>query len=275
MFISGFVAYVSPETNGVYKKVLKRICTYVCPAYLIGFVVSSYLQIVPEEIEYVHFNGYWYLKSLAIFCGIQLLLLKCRRIWMEMLLILVILSIFYFGWRRSPLLSEMLCLEHNVLFFPFFLCGYYVKRFNLIDALLHSNWSFTIGLLGYFFFSALCFPNDLITELTQRYLVPLMAVIAIVYYFSNIKSTRINKYLEYLGGRTLDVYLYHYFFIINFSMFNIKEWCASLFSSDNTLLAFFLSLLVSVILIHLSVFVGSFLKTSVVIRKVIYGQIVK
>lgn len=193
-----------------------------------------------------------------------------------MLLILAILSLFYIGYRYSPLLSEALCLEHNVLFYPFFLCGYYVKRYNLIDALLHSNWLFTIGLLGYCLFSALCFPNDLITELTQRYMVPLMAVIALVYYFGNMnRMTLINKYLEYLGGRTLDVYLYHYFFIINFSMFNIKEWCASLFSSDNTLLAFFLSLLVSVILIHLSVFVGSFLKTSVVIRKVIYGQIVK
>lgn len=275
MFISEFVAYVSPEVKDVYKKVLKRICSYVCPAYLIGFVISAYLQIVPVEVEYVHFNGYWYLKSLAIFCVIQLLLLRCKRILIEIIIVLVILSLFYFGWRCSPLLSEMLCLEHNVLFYPFFLCGYYVKRFNLIDALLHSNWLFTIGLLGYFFFSALCFPNDLITELTQRYLAPLMAVIAIVYYFSNVKSTRINKYLEYLGGRTLDIYLYHYLFIINFSMLNIKELCMSLFSSDNTFIAFFLSLLVSVILIHLSVFVGDFLKTSVVIRKVIYGQIMK
>lgn len=38
MFISGFVAYVSPEVKDVYKKVLKRICTYVCPAYLIDLL---------------------------------------------------------------------------------------------------------------------------------------------------------------------------------------------------------------------------------------------
>lgn len=276
MFISGFVAYVSPEVKDVYKKVLKRICSYVCPAYLIGFVISAYLQIVPVEVEYVHFNGYWYLKSLAIFCVIQLLLLRCKKKLIEIIIVLAILSLFYIGWRRLPSqVAEMLCLEHNVCFYPFFLCGYYVRRFKLIDIILKKNWLFTIGLLGYMFFSILCFPNDLVTELAQRYLAPLMAVIALVYYFSNVKSTRINKYLEYLGGRTLDVYLYHCFFIIHFSMFDIKEWCASLFSSDNTLIAFFLSLLVSVILIHLSVFVGDFLKTSVVIRKFLYGQIVK
>lgn len=276
MFISGFVAYVSPEVEDVYKKVLKRICTYVCPAYLIGFVVSAYLQIAPVEIEYVHFNSYWYLKSLAIFCGIQLLLLKCRRLWMEMLLILVILSLFFFGWRCSPLLSEMLCLEHNVLFFPFFLCGYYVRRFNVMGILFKSNWLFTIGLLGYFFFSALCFPNDLITELTQRYLVPLMAIIALVYYFHKREKSDalVDKYFGWLGARTLDIYLYHYFFIINFGVLNIDDWCALLFLSDNTLIVFLLSLFISIILIHLSVFIGGLLKTSDLVRSILYGQII-
>lgn len=192
-------------------------------------------------------------------------------------MILCVLFMFFVGWKTSPELTEILCLEHNVCFYPFFLLGYYAKRFNIMNIVFNHNIFFTVGIIGYFCVSILFQFNDGLHTISDRYLVPSFAIIAIVYYFHHreTKNGYIDKYLGYIGTKTLDIYLYHYFFIFHFNIFNIKEFSTSLFNSDNTLIAFFISLPISIILIHISILIGNILKTSTFFRKLIYGQILK
>ena len=123
MFVSGFVAYIQSDGGANRKRLVKRFLAYICPAFIISYALSLYGYIIlgSRDINMIDTltGGYWYLKALAIFVCLQAILIKCKRVWMEFLLIAVAECMFLIGWKANPILHQLFCLEHCFFFYPF------------------------------------------------------------------------------------------------------------------------------------------------------------
>lgn len=56
------------------------------------------------DIEETLIGGLWYLKALAIFVCIQAVLVKCKNVMLEWIIIAIAECMFLAGWKLSPLL---------------------------------------------------------------------------------------------------------------------------------------------------------------------------
>ncbi len=78
-----------------------------------------------------------------------------------------------------------------------------------------------------------------------------------------------ERVLDYVGTRTLDVYVIHYFFI---SQIHLSEIAKDLEATDNALLVFVLAIFLSVIVTTLAIGVGNILHHGTWIKKIVYGK---
>lgn len=83
------------------------------------------------------------------------------------------------------------------------------------------------------------------------------------------KTSRIERLLDYVGKRTLDVYVIHYFFIWQIHLAGLAM---DLEASGNALLIFVLAILLSVIVTTLAIGVGNILHHGACIKKIVYGK---
>ena len=282
MFISGFVAFIPDErlTPENKRRLLKRFLAYLCPNISIPLLLIAYHALVGKSDmvdTWEQHYGFWYLKCLALYCLIQYLLLRFHKVTAQILIVCIAYVLFYLGWQTCPTLNNWLNLEHSVCFFPFYLLGYCSKKYHLTDTLKRHNWIFTIALLGYTFLLYIQIPIHSISIVSERFIVPTCATIAIYYLFmkrSN-KQSAIETWLSTLGSKTLDIYMYHGFFIMNLGFLNmtfLSDWVRE---TGNPLLCFFVALTLSISLIYISIGTGYIIKQSDLLRKLIYGQFLR
>ena len=284
MFVSGFVAYLKPNFGGG-KKLAKRFVAYVCPAFAVSYAFALYnflvLGVRDMDVVGTLTGGFWYLKALAIFVCLQALLMKCRRVWLELLVIAVAEGVFLAGWKTNPFLHHLFCLEHCFFFYPFFMMGYYTRRYNLVDYLKSRNWIFTVSVIGF-----ICLLNAHIEIhafrfLSERILRPTFAILALTYLFAlrEDKTSVGERWLNHIGTRTLDIYMYHGiliggkymigFDILCFDMRWVKD-CEVMMA--NPVAYLLLALLMTVFLTYFSMAVGDLVRKSNWLEKVVYGK---
>ena len=81
-------------------------------------------------------------------------------------------------------------------------------------------------------------------------------------YFDN---SRIGKSLQFIGRRTLDIYLLHYFFVNN-SMSWVKN-----IGVDSPTLIFVISITTALVIIGICLLVSNFLRTNPLLGKILFG----
>lgn len=140
--------------GAINKKLTRRFVSYICPAFVVSYVLALYSFLIlgnrEIDIEETLIGELWYLKALAIFVCIQAVLVKCKNVMLEWIIIVIAESLFLVGWKLSPFLYELFCLEHCFFFCPFFMMGYYFRRYNLMEVVKSKNWMFTISLVGFY-----------------------------------------------------------------------------------------------------------------------------
>lgn len=83
------------------------------------------------------------------------------------------------------------------------------------------------------------------------------------------ETSRFERVLDYVGKRTLDVYVIHYFFINQIHLSGLaKGWE----SSGNALITFVMAFSLSVIVTALAIGVGNILHHGKWIEKIVYGK---
>lgn len=78
-----------------------------------------------------------------------------------------------------------------------------------------------------------------------------------------------EKILDFVGKRTLDIYVIHYFFI---SMIHIKDLGNNWELTDNSLFMFIVAVGLSVVITALSIGVGYIIHKGKIIEKFVYGK---
>ena len=114
-------------------------------------------------------------------------------------------------------------------------------------------------------------PNHILNTISERFLIRFCAVIIFCTLIVKREGSqsKIETALEYIGMRTLDVYIIHYFFIQNISFFAFGNWTVT---TGNVLLLTIVSLLITVLIIYLSIWTGRILRESALIRRFAFGD---
>ncbi len=278
MFCSGLFIIKHESVDGMYlvSSIWKRVQSLVLPSIFAGGILW---------LQRGNF-GYWFLWTLFQFVVITLLLdflcsfiPKYGRKFLVFLLccisglIILFLKHFYY-LERLPIIDVA-----HWRFYPYFCLGIICKQYNLIEKVFSKNWVYTIalivfGVMTYWITIVGChIPKQSITGM----LLPISAIIALIYLFKEGLSgeSKIEKWLQYLGTHSLEVYILHLFFL--FRMYPIGDFVLNHANSDGGGLTIFFvqlttSLITSIIIIYLCYLVMNIISKSSLLSLLLLGR---
>lgn len=217
--------------------------------------------------------GYWYLFDLALFYSILVIyrINNKNRFWIDIIITLVIYTLFFIGWKKGNVFADSLCLLNATSFFPFFILGHFIRKYNLINILMKHKSIFTMSLIGYVTFFCIDFPLHILNSISFRFVQPLLAITALYYIFfmRDTQNSYIDRTLSFIGRNTLDIYVLHYFLVSSINFQVISIW---LQKTDNSLLAFVIASMLSILITFSSIFISKLLKQDLVLRKYAFGE---
>lgn len=280
MFLSGYVAYISSKTSKevISKKLKRRFFSYLFPAFSLSYILALYHWLILDghiNFFYTLTNGLWYLKVLAIFVCLQAIIVNCKKTYMEFIVFFLAECIFFVGWKWSPFLNSLLNFNQAFLYYPFFVMGEYFRRYSLIDYLKNRNWIFTISIIGFICLLNLKIEVHILKLISDGIIRPVCAVLAITYLFAvrEYKDSKIEHWLNGIGTKTLDIYMYHgIFFSGAYSCVDLSFVKRNDFLMANPLLCLMIVLIVTMFSTYMSIYVGYLVKKSRLLDKVVYGH---
>lgn len=248
-FVSGFIAYKIDEywDARYYKKcLLKKLRVQIIPMLFFGLLYAMLVYSPRNNTSLLDsvvlfFNsssklGYWFtevlLEMFLVYYTISFLMRRSRLASRQIVLGIIsvcffVLSMFGSSFYAEHAISNWFCLSNLFLYFQFFVFGVIVscyrdKVFRLIDN------PYIIGIILLSFFglyiagysqhnsaqTILMIGVSKITNNLVRYL-GVVILFAVFKYYREFFSldTRVGRGLQYIGRRTLDIYLLHYFLI--------------------------------------------------------------
>ena len=234
-FISGFVLYKASvvwDFDQIVKFFKKKIPVQLISPFIF-FVIFSYThhKDIMEGIFADGKYGYWFTYMLFVYFVIYAAVRFCvRNKFADVLLVLIGICLYPLYWPEArqliPLPEKFLSFISigHWYYFIFFVTGTLVKKhFAKVEQLLDGKYLITICLLIYFLGNV--FRKAL--PIYDIIMLPLFSLTGIAIVFSFFrqkqeifsKNTILGCTLQYMGRRTLDIYLIHYFLIpYNLSM---------------------------------------------------------
>ena len=248
-FISGFVSFKCSEIwsfEHYRTKLLEKTRIQLIPTLLFGLLYASLVfahreEITPYEAIILFFNkstklGYWFtlalLGMLAIYYTVSLTLNKCKLVTRQIVLVVIAFILYYLSFRSNTHFehntpARLLCLYRIFLYFQFFIFGnlvscYREKFFKLLDNKYVITTILLLFAATYIIYyhqtdigqGRMYLPSTKLLAEGVAYL-GITTVVAVFRHYEDFFSqkTRIGRSLQYIGRRTLDIYLLHYFLI--------------------------------------------------------------
>lgn len=196
------------------------------------------------------FGGYWFTIVLFQMYLIYLIIVGISKVFsrdiviVSLIFVSVAFIIVLIVYNRSSWIWNFLCWENLTKYTQFFvfgiICSKYRDRFfkllenNIFVTIMISSWIiFMILWYNDVFRSSFPVIYSFIHDIAVRY-VALMTVVIIFYssrnFYNNNSGSRVSNSLIFIGQRTLDIYMIHYFLLPN--MYVLKEYL----NSGNTII---------------------------------------
>ena len=306
-FISGFLAYKASQVwdlKNLGLLIVKKLHVQLIPTVVFFFMAMAILHkhfwpSVESSFHSAQKGGYWFTIALLymflIYYPFAYLLskMKQRYTWIPLLVLFIISLVFYdtcyqpryFSWAqgyrgvKTPFCHFLAdtSLMQVFQFFPFFLYGNIVHRYwRQAQQVMDSKWFFPV-LFVIVFFSTL----DAIKWYTLRMAwatLPLtlarflMLTLVFMYfryyqqYFTRL--TVIGRSLQYIGRRTLDIYLIHFLFMPDLP--HVGEFFKA--HPHNFTIDVTLSVLFALLIIGFSIITSNILRISPFFKKWLFGR---
>ena len=93
--------------------------------------------------------------------------------------------------------------------------GVFTTKYRLLEKMKQANWLFALCMVGYIVLFLVDMPVHALASLNKHVFLPFCMVFIVVSIFigRHGKTSRLERVLDYVGKRTLDVYVIHYFFM--------------------------------------------------------------
>ena len=304
-FVSGFLAYkASMAWSGsetlalMWKKVkVQLIPTLVFMTAYVALVSNHFWEQLVHAWSSPTKSGFWFtLVLLEMFLVYYAVCFVIRRIvWLrdreddpfELVALLTVWAISFFGyttmympawftWPKDEI-WQWTSLTEFVRYFHFFLFGNLCHRYwDRFQQLLDTSWFYPLLVLIAFF----CAGDYLVWHSLRlqwanlpRTLAMYTLVVMVVAFFRHYsdsfrRETRVGATLQYIGIRTLDVYLLHYFFLPHL------RFLGPMFKARPTSFAIdaALSLGLTALVVGLALLTSNILRVSPFLKKWLFGR---
>lgn len=305
-FVSGFLAYKASQVwnlRNLGSLVGKKLRVQIIPTVVFFFLAAAilnknFLTAVETNFHSPTKGGYWFTIALLYMFLIYYLFsyveskLKVRS-WIPITLLFIISLLFYetnyqpkyFSWAagykgaKTDLFYFLQdsSLVQVLLYFPFFLYGNIVHRYwDKAQRLMDSKWFFPIVIVV-----VILATLDALKWRTLRMewaIIPLtvsrFGLLTIVFmYFRYYKQyftklSPIGASLQYIGRRTLDIYLIHFLFMPDLPTVGafLKSY------PHNFVIDVVLSVLLGLVIIGFSIITSNILRISPFFKKWLFGR---
>ena len=286
-FVSGFVLYKANQIwdlkNSLVFIAKKFTVQIISPLLFLGlFSYIFNLSFVEALINDSHKQGFWFTLTLFEFFVLYVIFNKIiewlKSSWIYDVLLLVIgfglyaaaIEVCNTSSISSNTIVSCLGLIH-LRYFIFFVVGVVAKRnWEHLKSLFNNSIFTGINILVFFVLGVVALKKhvfysvDVVIATTG-----ILTIFALFYKYQDAftTETKAGRILQYIGKRTLDIYLLHYFFLPrNLGM--VGEW---FIKNDNPTLEFFASLALATLVIALCLVVSSIIRVSPLLANWLLG----
>lgn len=246
-FISGYISYKRDNVGHklfYVNNLVKRIRIQIIPTMFFG-VLFTYMYSIGDFESFINnYDKYGYWFTLCLFGMFLILFINnflvcgmCKKtskkiLSITLLVITIGLHLFKFLYDNNSNIksvSDIFCFHQVCVYFPFFIFGYiaslFKEEFNKLLENKKIQALIFILFLGTFYIQYMLPPSIfevnriLLLYRSLQYIIVGASGICIVYNFFRIneslfsKETKLGFILQKIGGRTLEIYLLHYFFL--------------------------------------------------------------
>ena len=284
-FVSGFIAYRLNEVwdwTHYRNSMLKKMRVQVIPMLFFGllFAATVYTNrhgMSPKEAIVLFFYtsdklGYWFtevlLEMFVIYYTVSFLMRKFRLLYRQIVLILIAICFHILSLRgimayTSFNAGNWFCLHQLLFYFQFFIFGNLVSCYREKVFKAFDN-QYVIGIIillfcGSFIMYRMYIPGTIkILSEAVRYF-GVATVVAVFRHYEHFfsKETRIGRGLQYIGQRTLDVYLIHYFLIPSIPALGLF-----IYSSNSIVLELTINICLSLLIILFCLIISNIIRIS-------------
>ena len=260
-FLSGFVISSPPD----FRKFLGKSYKFLMPMLVVGFINALLINRVRDFFFNGGYNGYWYLLTLTIFYLLLMpfWLTKDKKgittFIMDIIIAIIIYGLLFFSMKLSNTIIFALNPGGAFAFWPFFIIGFICRKYALTDYITGKKWLSVILPITYIIIIVVYFDRIDCLPLVLDFSIALIAIaalIALFYSFGNSK-TFIDRELLFIGNHTLDIYIYHYFFIRFISL--------KFLIGQNILIELLVTTILTLVIAYASISIG--LTVRIAIRK--------
>lgn len=287
-FISGFILYKKDydwNKINISKFLKKKFEVQIIPTI---FFLSIFILLFNFNLSQVIFDsskmGYWFTITLfEYFCLyiISNIIIKIFKIknWKEditliLFAIIILLLIYFFNENNKEIYNLIGVIQ--LRYYIFFTYGLLVKKyFNKFCNLINNG--YFIGMILLLFILFTMYYNYRKNEISI-----LLSLIKIIIGFLGItitfaffrkyesaftKEHKLGKVLQFIGKRTLDVYLIHYFFLPR----NLKVIGEFFYNNSNPIVEFFITSIFALMVIGACLVTSSIIRISPIAGHYLFG----
>lgn len=276
-FISGYIAYKGLERWNLsfYKQMMrKKAFVQIVPA-LIFFTLFTICYHGSFNVLEKGWGGYWFTFVLfEMFCIYFTMSLICKYTMPLVLDVsMIVFSLLGIAWlvisSRNGALDSFFCTENLAKYLQFFTFGILARKYNkLFLKFISSDYVRTSIIAAFVIFLVISIntvytiSNPFIHSLVHDELVRYAGLITLFIFFFIKKdffdtSNHITNSLLFIGRRTLDIYLLHYFLIPQ------MPWLTKYLESSNViLLQFVITGIVSLLVVAVCLLISEIIRSS-------------
>ncbi len=290
-FVSGFLFY---KNNFVWN--LTNIKTFLSKKTVVQIITPLIFLVcyarykdygIPECITHPSKLGYWFTFALfnyfLMYIALKVILdlKKIKEKYIFILFLLIGGFLYIFSTHRLlmkvgiPELVLNVCSIAYISYFIFFIFGICVKKyFKQFEAILENPFIVTT-VLGVYFVGNLFFDTNY-NYFILRILNLVFSICGIFMTFAFFKKyesffaddNKVANTLKFIGKRTLDIYLIHYFFL----SFNLPQIFPFFAEHNLPLIEFVVSFLMTIVVISASLFISSILRINNSVAHFLFGE---
>lgn len=279
-FISGFVLYKADQIWNLKSSLVflaqKFKVQIISTLLFLGLFSYIFNQSFVESLTAPFKNGYWFTIALFEFFVLYVIFNKIIEKFKGSWIYDILLFAIGFGvYALTPKMGNSLaanCLGFiHLKYFIFFTVGVIAKRNWDNLKCLFGNSVFTgINILVFFILGIVALKKHVFYS--ADVIIAITGILTIFAFFykhqdSFTTETKIGRILQYIGKRTLDIYLLHYFFLPR-NLHVVGEWFTE---NTNPTLVFFASLSLAAMVVSLCLIVSNIIRVSPLLANWLFG----
>lgn len=242
-----------------------------------GFACTFYRQATLQSFfQSGSKGGYWYLWVLAVFylvlnlfryvgTGKKGIICDIGYSIIVYLIFSLILKIF-----KIPGENDIFSIGRCASMWPYFILGYFTRKYELLKYLRKHSLiaSFSAVVFIFIYFGIIRYFGWILGRFYK--LASISILIFLLYLFSNReeRTTKIEDQLSFVGRYSLEVYIFHYFFLYNINISFVQSWAIN---TNNGFLELLFIITVSIIITYMSIFVGWLFHQEKWLQRIVYG----